>query len=46
MGYYFNGTDDPKTQWKLDGKSVSSKRDAAFTSSPPTEFVTGMYDHS
>ena len=40
----FNGIDNPKPKWNLDGESVCFKTWAAFTSSPPTEFV--MYDHS
>ena len=39
--YYFNGTDNPKTQSKLVGKS--SKRDAAFTSSPPRDYYVRSF---
>ena len=43
--YYFNGTDNSKNPVEVRWKKVcGSKRDAAFSSSPPTEFI--MYDHS
>ena len=40
----FNGTENPKPSRNQMEKVCSSKRETAFTSSPPTEFV--IYDHS